>query len=100
MLKYFDYQNETIDSAAAIVTNDNIVPYVGEEYDGIMVNTYKALNFMALGKEDDARVEFNRAIERQRRAADKFAQDIKKLDKEIEKEDSKDNSTALHTSWL
>ncbi len=93
MLKYFDYQNETIDSAAAIVTNDNIVPYVGEEYDGIMVNTYKALNFMALGKEDDARVEFNRAIERQRRAADKFAQDIKKLDKEIEKEDDKDNST-------
>lgn len=93
MLKYFDYQNETIGSAASIATNDNIVPYTGEEYDGIMVNTYKALNFMALGNEDDARVEFNRAMERQRRAAELFAEDIKKLNKEIEKEDAKDNST-------
>ena len=36
MLNYFDYQNETMDSAASILTNDNIVPYVGEEYDGIL----------------------------------------------------------------
>ncbi len=93
MLKYFDYQNKTVDSAAAVATNENIVPYVGEEYDGIMVNTYKALNFMALGNEDDARVEFNRALERQRRAAEIFAEEIKKLNREIEKEDAKDNST-------
>ena len=93
MLNYFDYQNKTLDSAASIAANENIVPYVGEEYDGIMVNTYKALNYMALGNEEDARVEFNRATERQRRAAELFAEEIKKLDKEIEKEDAKDNST-------
>lgn len=93
MLNYFDYQNKTIDSAAAIVTNENIVPYVGEEYDGIMINTYKALNFMALGNNELARVEFNRALERQRRAAANFASEIAKLKKEIEKEDAKENST-------
>ncbi|MBN2590929.1 MAG: hypothetical protein JXA96_13775 [Sedimentisphaerales bacterium] len=93
MLNYFDYQNETIDSAAAIITNENIVPYVGDEYDGIMINTYKALNFMALGNNELARVEFNRALERQKRAAQKFAAEIAKLKKEIDKEDTaaKDN---------
>ena len=92
MLNYFDYQNKTLDSTAAIATNENIVPYVGEEYDGIMVNTYKALNFMALGKEDNARVEFNRAFERQQRAAENFANEIRKLKDEIDKEDTKDDS--------
>ncbi len=93
MLNHFDYQNETIDSAAAIITNENIVPYLGEEYDGIMINTYKALNFMALGNKELARVEFNRALERQKRAAEKFATEITKLKKEIDKEDAaaKDN---------
>jgi uncharacterized protein len=94
MLSYFDYQNKTVDSAAAIVTNENIVPYAGEEYDGIMVNTYKALNFMALGDSELARVEFNRALDRQRRAAEKFAAEISKLKKELDKEDAKDKSTA------
>ena len=94
MLKYFDYQNETIDSAAAIVTNDNIVPYVGEEYDGIMVNTYKALNFMALGDNELARVEFNRALDRQRRATEKFEKEIAKLKKELDKEQAKEDSYA------
>ncbi len=92
MLKYFDYQNETIDSALAIVTNDNITPYVGEEYDGIMVNTYKALNFMALGDNELARVEFNRALDRQRRATEKFEKEIAKLKKELDKEEAKEDS--------
>ena len=93
MLNYFEYQNELLDSAAAIVTNENIVPYAGEEYDGIMINTYKALNFMAIGNMELARVEFNRALERQKRAAEKFAAEIAKLKKEIDKEDAtvKDN---------
>ncbi len=86
MLNYFDYQNKAVDSAASIVVSDNIVPYLGEEYDGIMINTYKALNFMALGDNDLARVEFNRALDRQRRAKEKFAKEIAKLQEEMDKE--------------
>ena len=93
MLNYFSNQNETINSIASIITNDNIVPYIGEEYDGIMINTYKALNFMAIGNKDLARIEFNRALERQKRAADKFAAEIAKLKKEIDKEDAKSDSS-------
>ncbi len=92
MLNFFDYQNEAADSIAAIAINESVVPYVGEEYDGIMVNTYKALNFMTLGENDLARVEFNRALDRQRRAKEKFAQEIKKLKSEIEKEEKKKKS--------
>lgn len=94
MLNYFDYQNEALDSAASVVVGDNIVPYVGQEYDGIMVNTYKALDFMALGENDLARVEFNRALDRQRRAQEKYAKEIAKLKEEIDKEDSKKDSRA------
>ena len=94
MLNFFDYQNATTDSVAAIAVNENIIPYLGEEYDGIMVNTYKALNFMALGENDQARVEFNRALDRQRRAKEKFAGEIKKLQNELDKEQQKKGSQA------
>lgn len=92
ILNFFDYQNKTTDSLAAMAVSENIIPYLGEEYDGIMVNTYKALNFMALGENDLARVEFNRALDRQRRAKEKFAREIAKLQKELEQAQEKEES--------
>jgi len=92
MLNFFDYQNKTVDSVAAIAVSENVVPYLGEEYDGIMVNTYKALNFMTLGENDLARVEFNRALDRQRRAMENFAQEIAKLKNELDQAEKKEKS--------
>jgi hypothetical protein len=86
MLKYFDLQSNIGDAAVATIVNDNAMPYKGEEYDGIMVNTYKALNFMISKNDELARVEFNRAMDRQRRAKEKYAREINKLKEEIEKE--------------
>ena len=94
MLNFFDYQNVATDSVAAIAINENVIPYLGEEYDGIMVNTYKALNFMALGKNDQARIEFNRALDRQRRAKEKFAKEIEKIQNELDEEQEKEGSKA------
>jgi hypothetical protein len=85
MLKYYDEQSEVGDVVGSTVASDNVIPYRGEEYDGVMVNTYKALNFMAEGKMDSARVEFNRALDRQRRAKEKFSKEIDKLNSELEK---------------
>jgi hypothetical protein len=62
----------------SILVNDTILNYPPEEYDGIMVNTYKALNFWAQGNIDNARVEFLRALERQTRAKERFAKQITK----------------------
>ncbi|MBC8472317.1 MAG: hypothetical protein H8D56_22885 [Planctomycetes bacterium] len=86
MLKYFDEQSTIGDGIGTTLVNENIIPYRGEEYDGIMVNVYKALNFMVGKKFDLARVEFNRALDRQRRAKEKFNEEINKLKSEMEKE--------------
>ena len=61
MFNHFAKQSEAVDAVGATIVNDNIVPYKGQQYDGIMVNTYKALNFIAAKNLDLARVEFNRA---------------------------------------
>ena len=89
MLKYYDEQFTGGDIIGSTVASDNVNPYRGEEYDGVMVNTYKALNFMAEGKLDLARVEFNRALDRQRRAKEKFVKEINKLNAELEKNQQK-----------
>ncbi len=85
MLKFYDEQSTIGDGIGSTVVNENIIPYRGEEYDGIMVNVYKALNFMAEKEFDLARVEFNRALDRQRRAKEKFNAEIRKLRAELEK---------------
>ena len=93
LLNEYDTHNKALDTIGSTVVNENIVPYLGEEYDGVMVNTYKALDFMTLKKDDLARVEFNRALDRQRRSKEKFAKEIAKLDEEIQQqEQGKDGS--------
>ncbi len=49
----------------ATITNLTALPYEGFAYDKIMMNTYKALNYMELGDYEKARVELNRAYKRQ-----------------------------------
>lgn len=52
----------------AALTNQANLPYRGRSYDKVMMNTYKALNYLALGDKDKARVELNRSLQRQRDA--------------------------------
>lgn len=54
--------------ALATVTNLTALPYEGFAYDKIMMNTYKALNYLQMGDSEKARVEFNRAFQRQHNA--------------------------------
>jgi hypothetical protein len=61
---------------ASLLINDNVTSYQPRVYDRVMVNTYKALNFWALGDFTNARVEWNRTDERQRRAAEYFSKEI------------------------
>lgn len=79
----------------AVLINDAILDYQGTEYDGIMVNTYKAMNFWQEGKSDLARIEFNRALDRQRRAKERFAAEIQKQKLELEKKQEQENKKAL-----
>lgn len=84
IMNFYRAQNNSVtDFAAATVVNDNIIPYKGTSYDGIMVNTYKALNFIAIGDIEYARVEFNRALDRQRMAKEQFTKEIEALREKI-----------------
>jgi hypothetical protein len=92
MMTHFDSENSGISHAVgSVAVNENIVPYTGQVYDGVMVNTYKALNFMLTGQYDLARVEFNRALDRQRRAKETFNKEIQKQKAEISADENSEN---------
>ena len=91
MLNYYDEQSNAGDILGSTLVNENVIPYRGEEYDGIMVNTYKALNFMTTGDMDLARVELNRALDRQRRAKENYNAEIQKLNEKISKNKNQNN---------
>jgi hypothetical protein len=74
-------------NVGAVLTNDTFMDYRPKIYEGIMVNTYKGMNFLSEKDFGNARVEFNRALERQRRAKEFFQKEISQQKKKIEKEE-------------
>lgn len=82
--------NSGIWALSSLIVNDSTAPYQACEYDGIMINTYKALNYISLKEFDDARVEFNRALDRQRRAKEHFAKLIAKQREAVEEQHRKE----------
>lgn len=77
--------------AAALLSNQANLPYVGRDYDKVMLNTYKALNFLQLGEPDKARVELTRAHQRQQDTVENNKRRIEKTEEEAEKlKESKD----------
>ncbi len=92
LIKHYQEQTLVSDLSQGVTStllNDTTRPYMGTQYDAIMANTYKAINYMAIGDRIGARVEFNRAIDRQRRAKIYFAQMIHKEQREIAKKEQK-----------
>jgi hypothetical protein len=93
MLKYYNLQTiGAVDTVTSTAVNDNIVPYKGSAYDGVMLNTYKALDFMAEKNIELARVELNRALDRQTRAKEHFSEEIRKLEADLEKQKEKNKN--------
>ena len=64
------------ESVGGILLNDAALDYEANYADGVMVNTYKAWSFWQLKDVTNARVEFNRAEERQRLAVRYFNSQI------------------------
>ena len=77
--------------AGALLSNQANLPYVGRAYDGIMLNTYKALNYMQLGELDKARVELIRAYQRQQSAVEENKKRIEKTQEAAAKAKDKKN---------
>jgi uncharacterized protein len=101
--KAFDTAQEKMDDYAqkakvrlgqetdALLSNQAELDYEGRAYDGIMLNTYKALNYLALGEPDKARPELIRAYQRQQEAVQDNQKRIEKVQDEAAK--NKDSAT-------
>ncbi len=68
----------------AAMINDNVRAYGGNIYEGVLINYYKAIDYMLLNDNANARVQFNRANERQRRAKEFYYQEVQKAIKDID----------------
>lgn len=105
--------SSSLSNTGATLINDNVKSYQGNLYEGVMINYYKALDALLLNDDARARVEFNRANDRQRRAKDYYQKEIKKAiqaqekdgktknpktSKEIEKNTSKDKIDSILNS--
>ncbi len=77
----------------SMLTNDTFLDYEQTLYDAVMVNTYKAINFEAMGDIANARVEWNRADDRQRRAAEFFASQINETKEELAKKQEEEEAS-------
>jgi hypothetical protein len=49
---------------ASLLTSDRVLGYAGEDFEGVMLNYYKALNYLFLGEEQEAVVECRRVGEK------------------------------------
>jgi hypothetical protein len=81
-----DNENKEINaigkSIVSTIGSERWTGYDSKTYEGILVNTYKAMSYMALNDKQNARIELNRALDRQRRAKIEYEDEIKKLQEE------------------
>lgn len=78
-MKYLDTEGfaaSAAENVMSVLVNESSRDYRALMSEAIMVNTYKGLSFLAEGNGDYARVEFNRADDRTRRAVDFFSEEI------------------------
>ena len=54
-----DYTSLSAETAT-LITNDKIIPYKGEDFERVLISQYLALNYLMLGKKEDALVECRR----------------------------------------
>ncbi len=69
-------------ATGSLVLNDNTLAYAGEDYEDIYLNAFKALNYLALGQNDDAFVEVRRINNKLVLLGSKYDKYAKELNKD------------------
>ncbi|UCH96931.1 MAG: hypothetical protein JSV88_08795 [Candidatus Aminicenantes bacterium] len=89
--------------AKAALTSDMELPYKGQMFEKIMVNTLLAMNYLFKRDIEGANVEIRRAELRQKQAMDKHQKELEKIEKQKEEnkiEDKSLNSICSHYNVL
>jgi hypothetical protein len=72
-----DYRINYLDEASSYFTNPNVILYRGEDHEHLMLLYFKAINFLKLGKHEDAIVECRRLNIRLNQIGDKYVSEDK-----------------------
>ena len=95
------YSKSITQGIASFLTNDTVIDYTGEEYEDIYSNLFKCLNYIHLGKYEDALVEIRRFDNKQKLLATKYSDKISEAKLTIQsKSDFNYESISFHNSAL
>jgi uncharacterized protein len=72
-----DYRINYLDEATSYFTNPNVILYRGEDHEHLMLLYFKAINFLKLGKHEEAIVECRRLNIRLNQIGDKYVSEDK-----------------------
>lgn len=72
-----DYRKKTLQQVAALITNPKMITYGGEDHELLLINYYKALNYLQLDQFQSALVECKRMNIRLNQLSDKYKGDKK-----------------------
>ena len=72
-----DYRINYLNEAASYLTNPNFTSYRGEDHEHLMLLYYKAINYLKLGKTEEALVECRRLNVRLQQLSDRYSSDDK-----------------------
>ncbi len=89
------YGTSALDTVAEVLVNDGVTAYAPEGVDRVFVNLYKALAYGAQGHREGARVELNRARERQNEWFYTCAKDIQEQEEALSTLSQEERTVAL-----
>jgi hypothetical protein len=72
-----DYRINYLNEAASYLSNPNVTAYKGEDHEHLLLLYYKAMNYLKMGKTEDALVECRRLNIRIQQLADRYHSDDK-----------------------
>ena len=84
------YSKSITQAAASMLVNDTVIDYAGDPFEDVYTNIFMALNYLQLGKFDDAFVEIRRFDIKLKEIQQKYQAQLEKQKKEL-----KDNSVSV-----
>ena len=82
--------------AASYIVNDKVRPYEGHDYEKVMLLTYVALNYLAMGQYDNARVAIKQTHELEAVIADLRSKETQRVQQEASQKGARTNFRELN----
>ncbi len=88
------------ENVGAVLTNDNVISYIGDGYERVLLHHYQSLNYLKQKDLEGAGVEVRRANMEQEEALKRFAKDVENAQKQVEeKKVDVNNQSAIESKY-